>query len=115
MITVPSSLDIVHCLTDLFVSQVEKVRHSQGRFSELRVNNFQSVELDHAIQLVSELWEEQPSRVHIPIMVKLPQLGGSPDNIGHECPIHLLMPAYCVWRIRCQKMQMAVVCSSQSL
>jgi len=57
----------------------------------------------------------QRSRISARVWVPPPsQIGGSSDDVGGKCPIHLLTPAYRVWRTRCPTMQMAVV-SARSL
>src|SRR6266850_878312 len=114
----PKWPDILLSLTDWFVFQVNiDAQPILGHLSEVRPDDHESDKLDYAALPLSDIWAKQPPKRCIHILVKLPRQGGSPDDtyVDRECPIHLLTPAHCVWCIRCQKMQMAVMCLIRSL
>ena len=70
--------DAVHCLTGHFVSQVEidlqPFQGFQGRLSKIRLNDYESVMINVASMVISDLWKERPLKAHIHVIVKLPKI-----------------------------------------
>lgn len=75
LLKVHRKIDVVNCLTDLLVFQVEiDLKPLLGRISQFKLNSrlHHSVTLDDSSFPLSELWEEQPPARHIHIFVRLP-------------------------------------------